>query len=190
MSDIIRTFPQKKEIKICNTRFDSSFSDKYHELKDDFTKWEAGINYETNRKIKIGGRLHKNLKEKFLFKEGFIGDLYKIGLEQYLNETEIIKKNIQIENEQIYKYNESVIEIMTVIKKLQDWNDFVIFNDIKYGLPKILDNIHNENNCKMTVLIFQQEYECNKCRNGWFNSCNGCGIYDVYKCPKCGVIEF
>jgi hypothetical protein len=31
-----------------------------------YKKWKDGINYETNRKIKIGGKKHSELKGKFM----------------------------------------------------------------------------------------------------------------------------
>jgi hypothetical protein len=36
------------------------------ELKSDYIKWKSGINYNTNRKIVIGGALHKQLADKFM----------------------------------------------------------------------------------------------------------------------------
>jgi len=34
------------------------------ELRNYYKKWKDGINYKTNRKIKIGGKIHRELKEK------------------------------------------------------------------------------------------------------------------------------
>ena len=47
------------------------------ELQNDYKKWKDGINYITNRKIKIGGKIHTQLKEKFMIKDGFRSILFE-----------------------------------------------------------------------------------------------------------------
>jgi hypothetical protein len=97
-SIIERCFPQKKDIE--NEHF------------DDYKKWKNGINYITNRKIKIGGKTHTRLKEKI------IKDLtkYPALMDEYV-------------------YNEIVDDIIEKIKKLKKWTDFIEFEGKKYGIP-------------------------------------------------------
>ncbi len=72
---IYRDHPIKKQEKPYPKRYNISIFEKFkemnenNELQDDYKKWKAGINYNTNRKIKIGGKLHRELEQKFLIKD-------------------------------------------------------------------------------------------------------------------------
>ncbi len=58
--------------KLWNPLYQGRFIDLEKELlQKDYIKWKAGINYMTNKKIKIGGRIHNELKLKFMTWEGF-----------------------------------------------------------------------------------------------------------------------
>ena len=150
-------------------------------------KWNSGINYKTNRKIKIGGKIYKELGKRFVVNYGNINygfyehsisfaDLVNINVEDYIQETKIIVEKI---NKECY----IIDDIINKIKNLEKWNDFVEYQRIKYGLPKVLDKIHCENNCNGNIKEYDRhECRCNKCEN-WFYNGHGDTIY--YKCDNC-----
>lgn len=94
----------------------------------------------------------------------------------------------------IKKYRQKVDEIIDQILNLQDWNDYIEFNDKKYGLPKICGKIHRENNCGGTITSTHKkelEWECSHCRN-WagFNGTCRCDYkhIKVTECDKCDYL--
>ena len=64
---IERQYPTKKEEKTYPKRYDNAIFKKLNEingdkeLQNDYKKWKDGINYKTNRKIKIDGKIHREL---------------------------------------------------------------------------------------------------------------------------------
>lgn len=154
---IERHYPSKRQEKSYPKRYDNSIFEKLNEmnadteLHNDYKKWKDGINYKTNRKIKIGGKIHRELKAKFMIYscEGILFDtLNHINAHEYLQETEKINNEIDVENAVIKDYNKLVDSIIEKIQKLEGWNDFIVFEGKKYGLiHKIKNNIHIENNC-------------------------------------------
>jgi hypothetical protein len=64
------------------------------------------------------------------------------------------------------------------------WNDYIIFEEKKYGIPHIYKNIHRENNC---FGLIQEDYyvscECHCCTD-WGGCSNPTGT-QYYKCSKC-----
>ena len=88
------------------------------ELQNDYKKWKDGINYKTNRKIKIGGKIHRELKQKFMISYShnysmwsqtrssvLFEDLININADDYLQETKKINNEIDAENIIIKNYN-------------------------------------------------------------------------------------
>jgi hypothetical protein len=65
---IKRQYPTKKQEKEYPQRYNNSVFEKFTDtkLQNDYKKWKAGINYKTNRKITIGKKLHRDLKQKFM----------------------------------------------------------------------------------------------------------------------------
>lgn len=60
------------------------------ELQNDYEKWKDGINYKTNRKIKIDGKIHRELNQKFMIYTcgGVLFDtLNSINAYKYLQES-------------------------------------------------------------------------------------------------------
>jgi hypothetical protein len=200
---IERHYPTKRPEKSYPLRYDNSTFEKLNEmntpeLQNDYKKWKAGINYKTNRKITIGGKIHRELKQKFMIKYLFsyvlFEDLISINSHEYLQETEKINNDIDIENGVIKKYNDVVDSIIEKIQKLKRWNEFIEFEGKCYGITtKVLNNIHRENDCFGEMLYhMEKEYECKGCRDGiMFNGAYQCSCYayDINKCSKCGFIE-
>ena len=190
---IERYYPNKKQEKSYPLRYDNLVFEKFNkmnadiELQNDYKKWKDGINYKTNRKIKSGGKIHTELKQKFIIKHGIYSvlfeDLSNINIYEYLEETKKINNDIDSENSKIKYYNISVDSIIKKIHELQKWNQFVEFEGIKYGIPYVYNNIHREHDC--LGLIKENGYErcsCSSCEN-W----GGCGKggTEYYKCEKC-----
>uniref|UniRef100_A0A6C0JF32 Uncharacterized protein n=1 Tax=viral metagenome TaxID=1070528 RepID=A0A6C0JF32_9ZZZZ len=193
---IIRKYP---ELRYEEDRYNKEDFERYEEITkriDNYEKWKIGINYKTNRKIKIGGKTHEQFGyENFYIKRGtsysysyvLFTKLDNINIELYIQETEKLKKEIQ-------EYNSQIYEIISKINKLDKWSDFIEFEGKKYGIVgKVLNNIHRENDCNGIMEFYKnEEYECKGCRDGMaFNgsySC-GCSNKEIYKCNKCDYIE-
>jgi hypothetical protein len=206
MEDIIRTYPRRKSISSYPFRYTTKDFDKYNEilnnkiLQDKYNKWANGINYKTNRKININGKIHKDLKSIFmieckpnylvkerivLFTERIVlfTELNNIDFEKYLLETETIYKDIDNKNKEIKIYNDIVYKIIENINNLDNWNNFIYFETKKYGIPVVFNNIHRENNCCGVIIEdYYEDCSCSSCEN-W----GGCGKQRIYyyKCDNC-----
>ena len=69
---IERHYPSERQEKSYPERYNNALFERLNEinadkkLQNDYKKWKDGINYKTNRKIKIGGKIHRELKQKFM----------------------------------------------------------------------------------------------------------------------------
>lgn len=200
--EIERYYPIKKKypVRYNNNVFDTFNEMNNSKLYDNYNKWKKGINPHSNRKIKIGGKTHENLKNDFLisflhsnsngdstWRSTLFVNLINIDKTEYVNKTTELNNEIDKEN----------ILISTIIEKinsLKSWNDFIEFDGKKYGLTKkVLNNIHLENDCfgKMEYYM-EKDHECRGCKdgmpfNGSYTCC--CFKYNMNKCNKCGYEE-
>jgi len=192
--NIKREYPTKKQEKRYPERYNSSIFEKFNEmnadteLQNDYKKWKDGINYKTNRKIIIGGKIHRELKQKFMI-GGYNGVLFdilnSINVKEYLQETEKIKTEIDNDNDMTKDYNKLVDSIIEQIERLGKWKEFIEFEGLKYGIPYVYKDMHRGNNC--FGLIKQDYYEgcrCHCCED-WGGCSNPTGT-QYYKCEKCG----
>ncbi len=199
---IERHYPTKLHPKSYSMRYTKYTFEEYNEviknvdLLREYEKWKNGINYNTNRKIKIGGKIHTDLKQKFMINYGhtLFEDLKDINALEYLQESEKINAEIVIENKRIKDYNTAVEKVIENIKALTKWNDFIEFEGKRYGIPnKILNKIHIENDCFGEMVFYmKKEKECRGCRDGvMFNGSYTCSCFmqDINKCSKCGFLE-
>jgi hypothetical protein len=210
---IRRQYPIKKQEKPYPVRYDNSVFEKLNEmngdmeLQNDYKKWKDGINYNTNRKIKIDGKIHRELKQKFMINYShnynltsqmrsyvLFENLNNINSHEYLQETKKINNEIDLENDVIKDYNKVVDSVIEKIQKLEGWNEFIEFEGNYYGIiSKVLNNIHRENDCFGEMIFhMEKEYECKGCRDGiMFNGSYKCScyVYNINKCSKCGFIE-
>ena len=192
-NNIIRKYPILKDERLYKDRYNKEDFEKYKEITksiENYEKWKNGINYKTNKKIKIGGKKHiqignENFYIKHLTVSGYkyiiFTDLNDINIELYIQNTEKLK-------DEILSYNEKVNEVICKINKLERWNDFVEFNGKKYGIQKIYNNTHRENDCngkinKTEVCI----RECRECRGitSFTEPCR-CEYKINIECIKCG----
>lgn len=202
---IERQYPIKKQEKTYPERYDNSVFEKLNEmngdieLQNDYKKWKDGINYETNRKIKIDGKIHRELKQKFMINYShnysfgsqmrssvLFEKLNNINSHKYLQETEKINNEIDVENAVIKDYNKLVDSIIEKIQKLEGWNEFIVFEGKKYGLiHKIKNNIHIENNCLGEMIFTYEETEYTFNDRPFCNYDDKETTYSIYKCSKC-----
>lgn len=193
MEDIIRIYPNHRQNKSYPFRFTTEDFDKYNEilnnkiLQDNYKKWKNGINYKTNRNIKINGKIHEDLKSIFMIKckqhNILFNELNSIDFEKYLLETKTIYEDIDNKNKETNIYNNIVDTIIKNINNLDNWNNFIYFETIKYGLPSVVNNIHRENNCCGKIIKdYYESCSCSSCEN--WNGCNRGGI-QYYKCNNC-----
>ena len=188
---IIRVYPSKKDERLYTNRYDNESFRKYKEIiksPENYEKWKSGINFKTNKKIKIGGKTHQKLgDESFYIKIPLSKSLYGyvlfteldgIDSELYLQETEKIKKEIQ-------DYNTIINDIICKINSLKNWDDYVEFEGKKYGILHVYNGIHRENDC---FGIIKEDYykscSCHCCED-WGGCSNPIGT-QYYKCEKCG----
>lgn len=183
---------------------------------NDYKKWTLSINYEskTKNKIKIGGNLHIKLGKKFILKhivnytryyinkssyysynyqDILFKDIDIINWDNYFLETELIYNNIDIENniinennKKILEYNNNVNEVIKNIQLLETWEQYVQFEENKYGISCIYNNIHRENNCFGLIKEYCQykTCQCSSCEN-WSGCNNPIKKHYYYKCEKC-----
>ena len=190
--EIIRRNPYKKGEKSYPYRYDNNIFEKLNEMNEDielqnnYKKWKDGINYKTNRKITIGGNIHTKLEyEKFMVNGISFDKLNSINKDEYLEETKKIINEIDIENAIIKDYNKLVDNIIEKIQKLEDWNELVEFEGKYYGIDKVYNNIHRENNC-LGEMVFYKEHTYYRFIDRPFCNYEDTEHIDfIYKCNKC-----
>jgi len=187
--NIIRKYPTIKDESLYKNRYNKEDFEKYKEITksiENYEKWKMGINYKTNRKLKIGGKTHRQFGyENFYIKHGttysysyiLFTDLDGINNELYLQETEKLKKEIE-------DYNLRVYDVINRINLLEKWEEYIVFEGIKYGIPCVYNDIHRGNNC--FGLLIEDEYKvcsCHLCED-WGGCSNPSGT-QYYKCKNC-----
>ena len=95
--NILRTYPEYKKRLSYEKRYTERDFEKFNNMVNDavlisnYQKWKQGINYKTNRQIKIEGSTHKKLDCFYQYIGGFgrvyIDDMININQEDYLKET-------------------------------------------------------------------------------------------------------
>lgn len=163
----------------------------------------SGVNYKTGRPIYVGGPTYKRLikelqcigckRRKNNYKFECIGHcFYHIAQnmrsqskEEYLAETIKLKSEAeQIELEErkaAIRYNAQVDEVKSRIALLKNWDDFVEFEGVKYGMPP--KKGHFTHDCDGPFEQYTTSCSCNSCEN--WGHCNSPTIH-VTRCVKCG----
>jgi hypothetical protein len=199
-SKIERYYPREKKEISYQTRYDISVFNRFNEIISDtelqnhYKKWKDGINYNTGRKITIGGKIHNELKGRFMIGYSHLGfrssvffeDLINVNVDEYLKHTKEMNDYVDKVNFEIKDYNNMVLSVIEKIKKLEGWNDFIEFDGKKYGLlEKIRDNFHIENDCSGEMLFTEKETSYTFNDRPFCNYDDKEEIYLIFKCSKC-----
>jgi len=181
-----RSYPYRYTNDVFDT-FHEMYNDP--EIRDRCNQWKKGINPYTNRKIKIGGKTYDDIKNDFMISfdshgtwcSVFYLKLMEIDQEKYTEETNQL-------NHEIDKANEVISSTIEQINRLESWNDFIEFNGIKYGLKKVLNDVHRENNCFGQMEYDREKnYVCRGCRGTKVRPYHClCYTFTINKCNKCG----
>lgn len=197
--NILRTYPEYKKRQSYEKKYTERDFENLNKMINDvdfmssYEKWKEGINYKTNRKIKIGGDTHKKLDCFYQYIGGFgrvyIDDMININQKDYLKETFEIAKDISNTNKEIERYNNIVASVIDKIKNLEKWEDYVEFEGKCYGLVnKVKNDIHVENDCNGKMIFIETKREI-ICRDRPFcNTTDTDYEYDVYECSNCKFI--
>ena len=192
---ILREYPKFMDEGIYKYRYSKEDFERYKKNINsiqNYEKWKNGINYKTIRKIKIGGKLHKKLgyddfyiKKYNLYSYSYVPftELDGIDIDLYIKETDKLKNETLL-------YNSTVMDIINKIVNLEKWDHCIEFEGVKYGIHKIHNNIHRENDCngnviESTICI----RECRDCRgtNSFIEPCS-CKYETYLECLKCKYI--
>ena len=199
--NIIRTYPNYKNKLNYPKRFNIEHFETFNKMIDDkdlmsnYQKWKQGINYKTNRKIKIDRYTHKNIDcfHKNIFGDSiYIDDVININQDDYLKETIEEQKDIDNKNEEIQRYNDIVKSVIDKIENLDKWDDFIEFEGKYYGLVnKVRNNIHIENSCNGEMIFIETKREVVfRDRPFVIYTEDTSNEYDVYKCRNCNFTHF
>ena len=198
--NIIRTYPKYKDRLKKPNRFNTEHFETFNKMIDDkdlmsnYQKWKLGINYKTNRKIKMGGDTHKKIDcfHKYIFGDSiYIDDVININQDDYLKETFEMEKDIANKNEEIKRYNDIVKSVIDKIKNLQKWDDFIEFEGKYYGLVnKVRNNIHIENSCNGEMIFIETKREFVFRDRPFCYTEDTDYEYDVYECRNCNFTHF
>lgn len=174
--DIIRILPDSEFLNNKPVRFSEEDFDDIK--KDEFKKWFSGINPKTGRKCKVNGKTHNKLRDVYGFR---YYDYYKNISEVndsafYIIETRRIFKQWEAENK--------IIDNLIIKIKNLNWDEYIEFRGVKYGIPEICDKIYKKDDCNGELI--NDHYEscsCHLCED--WGGCRSSGR-DYYKCNKCG----
>jgi hypothetical protein len=187
---IIRSYPSKKstyeypnrhkaeifKIYKVSPQIDAQFLIKYEKLK-------SGINYETNRKIKINGPTYSRLQFELDERRKITDSIRNLNADEYELETKKIYSEIDEKNRVIREYNCTIDTIIENINKLIKWDDYVEFEGNCYGISPFYNNIHRVKDCMGVIKTIFESCTCNCCEN-WFG-CNNPKDNYYYHCEKC-----
>lgn len=179
---IKRYYPMTRSYpyRYTNEVFDRFNERSETEIRENYNKWKEGINPFTNRKIKLGWKTHSSIRDELMisFLHGRVYYLKLINIDQEHYKQETIQLNHKIDKE-----NEIISSTIEQINRLQSWNDYVMYDGIKYGLKKVVNHVHRENDCfgQMEYDI-EKEYKCRGCSGKKTRYHCLCYTYTIHKC--------
>lgn len=165
------------------------------QFQEDLRLWEAGVNYETRRKIKIGGPTHKSLSNKFTLYKAIQSIIESIGESAYNDETLRIRHEIDTHNAEAKAKQIEWEELGPRFGRLRSWYEFVEFDGQRYNFTPKIDNhnVHRENDCFGNMQIHRkEEHECRNCagRSSFYSPHCSCSSLTVWMCDKCDFEEY
>ena len=63
------------------------------------------------------------------------------------------------------------------IRKLDKWNDYVLFEGIAYGIPHIFNDVHMENDCGGAMKSMRRKPTCKLCGRSYVHGSGVCIVY-------------
>lgn len=187
---VVREFPEHEKLPSCPKRITKEEFDSFIALKatENFAKWFAGINPETNRKCQINGRTHIRAGETFKYKSYAYYCVLRdiIDPSQYLQESDAIHRQYEHDVAIIVERNKEIDITCERIKK-QKWNETQFFRGKQYGIPEIVWPTHRGNDCggEIEILSDHQPCSCHTCEDWHWCGSDGITI-TTYTCKKCG----
>ena len=196
MENIIRYDLSKKHRIKPTYRYDKNVFDQYYaiinnnKIQHDYMIWKSGRDYNTNRKIKIGGPSHRYLEKQFYIftnehnNNRYEGDyklftiLDDIDEKEYHKETLVIRQGEEESNLVIDAYNESIVVPQQQVNDLGAWSDYVEFEGKKYGIPKHKNGVHREYNCMGKIIQVGEFW--------FFRDYREDSLQPQYGCELCG----
>lgn len=195
MTEISRYPPVLKSHPFPESRISDLRLDEINKLRnnvaamENFTTLMNGFNFETNRKINIGGRVFEKIYDKH-FQKAFRSmkeeAIRNLDIDEYKKQNIVAKNEWLAQCKIIDDYNDKVKKIKIQIESLTNWNDYITFENKKYGIYRFHNNIHYENNCN-GVSTRVEDYvscECSSCRS-WFGCGRGPNLEYKHECTKC-----
>lgn len=192
---MIRRYPKK--YGKCLYNYSKEFLNKYISLKNDkeflrrFNLFEKCINHRTGRAITKNSKTWKEIEKEFILRDFdnysrcdyvYFGDM-NINHEEELKEHEkVIEKNIIIQGK-----NDRINTVVDEINKLGSWNDYILFEGEKYGIPSVIKSIHKEYDCFGYIMSTTHNPSCRCVLFDEENTdiqCMGFGTF--FKCIRCG----
>jgi len=169
-------------------------------FRKDFEKWKKCINPYTNKRMKKHSAKYNEIGQMFKINEGidleaecfidfkYIEKVLYGGIEEYYYNLLLQNKKIEQHMLERYRKNLLVYNVITKINSLNNWNDYIEFDGVKYGfVDKVKDDKHIENNCFGDMkYIKDYNIDCDFCLLNNVN-CNHYPhkTYKLYVCEKC-----
>jgi hypothetical protein len=196
MDHIIRHDLNMKHRHKPTFRYEKNVFYQYHaiinntNIQKDYAIWKSGRDYNTNRKIKIGGPKHRYLEKRFYIftnehnNKHYEGDyklftiLEGINEETYHNETLAIRQSEEDTNRLIDAYNETVTVVQYQVDALDKWFHYIEFEGKKYGIKEWKDGVHRKQDCMGRIIKIGQEVMCRDYKDD--------SMKPVYGCETCG----
>jgi len=197
--DIKRCYPTKTKDLPYPNRYPIQIFEKRDEimnnkiLYDRYKKYKDCINPDTCRKITKGGRLYNKIKQEFVIQYAYhyinLEDIEVINYEEYNNETNRLKADIDNKNNIINNENIIIEHIIDEINKLTSWEDYIEFKGNKYGIPSIYNDIHRTDNCLGNMVFINKTTETYS-NDRPFMSVERVTTYSNYLCDKCNFKHY
>jgi len=160
----------------------------------EYGKWLSGVNPTTGRKLKIDGRTHRKVGQDMNFDtiHIFKNNINQKNWEDYNAETLLIYNEIERKNIEIKKQN-IIIEDLNVKRRcLPKWDSYIVYNDVKYGVNHIVNDIHRFRDCLGSVKVTHTTTEeCGKCDWGMWPCGHDCmWVKNHLKCDRCHMVMY
>lgn len=206
-------YPPKREVVRKNytmCRYQQCHFDEYDkitpEIRQNYVTLTTGLNPESGRKVHVGSVLYKKLCVKYKINNELFIYMDNLNKEEYLEETRRLEQKSEDDyiTEQQYaeaEYTMIKSKIDTecenktnfLRKRILDlrWDEFVEFEGKRYGVPRVLGNIHREKNCKgilKPIEIIGDHIDENMTCENWLltEEAKTADTY-LWKCNRCGT---